>query len=152
VCSGTGYYQSKGSLVAEQFATVDQYIGSFPEDVQVILEEVRRRIRGVAPEAGETISYQIPTMTLSGRHLVYFAAWKHHISVYPVPALDESLEQELAPYRAGRGTVRFPLNKPIPYGLIERLVALLVQRSLSRGQPQVHDRGTFTSYAATNVP
>jgi uncharacterized protein YdhG (YjbR/CyaY superfamily) len=126
--------ESKGSPVAEQFATIDQYIGSFPEDVQVILKEVRRRIRNVAPEAGETISYQIPTMTLSGRHLVYFAAWKHHISVYPVPAPDESFEQELAPYRAGRGTVRFPLNKPIPYGLIERLVALLVQRSLSRGQ------------------
>jgi uncharacterized protein YdhG (YjbR/CyaY superfamily) len=126
--SGAGYNQTKGRLVAEQFATIDQYIGSFPEDVQVILEEVRRRIRNVAPEAGETISYQIPTMTLSGRHLVYFAAWKHHISVYPVPAADESFEQELAPYRAGRGTVKFPLNKPIPYGFIERLVALLVQQ------------------------
>ena len=134
MCSGTGYNQSKGSLVAEQFATIDQYIASFPEDVQVILEEVRRRIRNVAPEAGETISYQIPTMTLSGRHLVYFAAWKHHISVYPVPAVDESFERQLAPYRAGRGTVRFPLNKPIPYGLIERLTALLVQQR--NGHPE----------------
>jgi len=134
VCSGTGYNQSKGSLVAEQFATIDQYIASFPEDVQVILEEVRRRIRNVAPEAGETISYQIPTMTLSGRHLVYFAAWKHHISFYPVPAVDESFERQLAPYRAGRGTVRFPLNKPIPYGLIERLTALLVQQR--NGHPE----------------
>jgi len=125
---GTGNNESKGSLVAEQFATIDQYIGSFPEDVQVILQEVRRRIRNVVPEAGETISYQIPTITLSGRYLVYFAGWKHHISVYPVPALDDSFEQELAPYRVGRGTVRFPLNKPIPYGLIERLVALLVQQ------------------------
>lgn len=120
--------------MAEQFATIDQYIASFPEDVQVVLEEVRRRIRNVAPEAGETISYQIPTMTLSGRHLVYFAAWKRHISVYPVPALEESFERELAPYRAGRGTVRFPLNKPIPYGLIERLVALLVQQR--NGHPE----------------
>ncbi len=128
MCSGTGSNESKGRLMAEQFATIDQYIRTFPEDVQVILEEVRRRIRNVVPEAGETISYQIPTMTLSGRHLVYFAAWKHHISVYPVPPVDESFEQELAPYRAGRGTVRFPLNKPIPYGLIERLVALLVQQ------------------------
>ena len=128
MCSGTGYNESKGRLMAEQFATIDQYIRTFPEDVQVILEEVRRRIRNVVPEAGETISYQILTMTLGGRHLVYFAAWKHHISVYPVPPVDESFEQELAPYRAGRGTVRFPLNKPIPYGLIERLVALLVQQ------------------------
>lgn len=114
--------------MAEQLATIDQHIASVPEDVQAILEEVRRRIRAVVPEAGETISYRIPTMTLNGRHLVYFAAWKHHISLYPVPAVDESFEQEVAPYRAGQGTARFPLDKPIPYGLIERLVALLVQQ------------------------
>jgi uncharacterized protein YdhG (YjbR/CyaY superfamily) len=118
----------EGSLVAEQFATIDQYVGSFPEDVQVVLQEVRRTIRNVVPAAGETISYRIPAMTLDGRHLVYFAAWKHHISLYPVPAADEDLERELAPYLAGRGTVRFPLREPIPYDLIERLVALLVQQ------------------------
>jgi uncharacterized protein YdhG (YjbR/CyaY superfamily) len=114
--------------VAAQFTTIDEYIGLFPEDVQLILGEIRRRIRKVVPGAGETISYQIPTMTLNGRHLVYFAAWKHHISVYPVPAADEAFERELAPYLAGKGTVRFPLGKPIPYDLIERLVALLAQR------------------------
>jgi uncharacterized protein YdhG (YjbR/CyaY superfamily) len=114
--------------VAEQFATIDQYVGSFPEDVQIVLQEIRRRIHDVVPAAGETISYRIPTMTLAGRHLVYFAAWKHHISVYPVPAADEALQRELAPYLAGQGTVRFPLRKPIPYDLIERLVALLVQQ------------------------
>jgi len=124
---GTGNNESKGSLVAEQFATIDQYIGSFPEDVQIVIREVRRRIRNVVPEAGETISYRIPTMTLNGRHLVYFAAWKHHISLYPVPAADEAFERELAPYLAGKGTVRLPLHKPIPYDLIERLVTLLVQ-------------------------
>jgi uncharacterized protein YdhG (YjbR/CyaY superfamily) len=114
--------------VAEQFATINQYIGSFPEEVQVVLREVRRRIRNAVPEAGETISYRIPTMTLNGRSLVYFAAWKHHISVYPIPAADEAFEQELTPYLAGKGTVRFPLNKPIPYDLIERLVTLLAQQ------------------------
>jgi len=119
--------QRIGGLVAEQFATIDQYIGSFPEDVQIVIREVRRRIRNVVPEAGETISYRIPTMTLNGRHLVYFAAWKHHISLYPVPAADEAFERELAPYLAGKGTVRLPLHKPIPYDLIERLVTLLVQ-------------------------
>jgi uncharacterized protein YdhG (YjbR/CyaY superfamily) len=114
--------------VAEQFATINQYIGSFPEEVQVVLREVRRRIRNAVPEAGETISYRIPTMTLNGRSLVHFAAWKHHISVYPIPAADEAFERELTPYLAGKGTVRFPLNKPIPYDLIERLVTLLAQQ------------------------
>jgi uncharacterized protein YdhG (YjbR/CyaY superfamily) len=114
--------------MAEQFATIDQYVGSFPEDVQIILQEIRRRIRNVVPAAGEAISYRIPAMTLGGRHLVYFAAWKDHISLYPIPAADEDFERELAPYLAGKGTVRFPLHKPIPYDLIERLVALLVQQ------------------------
>lgn len=114
--------------MAAQVTTIDQYIGSFPEEVQVILKEVRRRIRQVVPEAGETISYRIPTMTLSGKHLVYFAAWKQHISLYPIPEVAGSFEQELAPYLAGRGTLRFPLNKPLPYDLIGRLVALLAQQ------------------------
>jgi uncharacterized protein YdhG (YjbR/CyaY superfamily) len=114
--------------MAEQFATIDQYVGSFPEDIQIVLQEVRRRIRDVVPAAGETISYRIPAITLNGRHLVYFAAWKRHLSVYPIPVADEVLGRELAPYLAGKGTVRFPLREPIPYDLIERLVALLVQQ------------------------
>jgi uncharacterized protein YdhG (YjbR/CyaY superfamily) len=114
--------------VADQFATIDDYISSFPEDVQIILEEVRRTIRNAVPTADETISYQIPTITLNGKYLVYFAAWKHHIGLYPIPTADEAFEQELAPYRAGKGTVRFPLRKPIPYDFIERLVALLVKQ------------------------
>jgi uncharacterized protein YdhG (YjbR/CyaY superfamily) len=114
--------------VTRQFATVDEYISSFPEEVQIILEKVRRTIRNALPEAGETISYQIPAMTLDGKRLVYFAAWKHHISLYPIPAGDEAFEQELAPYRAAKGTARFQFRKPIPYELIERLVALLVKQ------------------------
>ncbi|HUZ36140.1 MAG TPA: DUF1801 domain-containing protein [Streptosporangiaceae bacterium] len=114
--------------MAEQFATIEEYIGSFPDDVQIVLQEVRRRIRSVVPEAGETIRYQIPTMTLDGRSLVHFAAWKHHVSLYPVPGADEAFQQELAPYLAGKGSVRLSLHKPIPNGLIERLVTLLAQQ------------------------
>jgi uncharacterized protein YdhG (YjbR/CyaY superfamily) len=121
-------------FVADQFASIDDYVSTFPEDVQTVLEEVRRTIRQAAPAADETISYRIPTMTLDGKHLVYFAAWKHHISLYPVPAADDAFEQEIAPYRAGKGTVRFPLRKPIPYGLIERLVALLVHQRVDTGE------------------
>jgi uncharacterized protein YdhG (YjbR/CyaY superfamily) len=111
--------------VAGQIATIDDYINSFPDDVQIILREVRSRIRAAVPAAGERISYRIPAITLNGRDLVYFAAWKHHIAVYPLPAADDAFEQELAPYRSAKGTARFPLRQPIPYDLIERLAALL---------------------------
>jgi uncharacterized protein YdhG (YjbR/CyaY superfamily) len=116
--------------MAEQFATIDLYIGSFPDDVQVVLREVRRTIREAVPDAAETISYRIPAMTLHGKNLVSFAAWKHHISVYPLPdaEADPAFAQELAPYLAGKGTVRFPLGEPIPHGLIQRLVVLLVRQ------------------------
>ena len=113
--------------MAPQFATIDDYIASYPDDVQSILEEVRRTIRSAVPAPGETISYAMPTITLDGKPLVYFAAWKHHIGIYPpIPEIDPELDQELAPYRAAKGTLKFPLREPIPYDLIGRVVALLV--------------------------
>ena len=111
--------------MATKFATVDEYIDSFPDDVRIILEEIRRRIRAAVPEAAETISYQIPTFTLDGSAFVYFAGWKHHVAVYPIPSGDEAFERELAPYRAAKGTLKFPLKQPIPFDLIERVAALL---------------------------
>jgi uncharacterized protein YdhG (YjbR/CyaY superfamily) len=78
-------------------ATVDEYIGSCPDDVQQVLREIRRRLHAAMPETGETISYDMPTITLTGKRLIHFAAWKKHISVYPVPSGDATLEQELAP-------------------------------------------------------
>jgi uncharacterized protein YdhG (YjbR/CyaY superfamily) len=120
----------KGSFVAATFATIDDYIGSFPEDVQDVLEQVRRRIRKVVPAGEETISYQIPTITLDGTYLVFFAGWKNHISLYPIPTDDEALERKLAPYQSGKGTLKFPLDKSIPYDLIERVVKSLVQQRL----------------------
>jgi uncharacterized protein YdhG (YjbR/CyaY superfamily) len=118
--------------VADQARTVAEYIGSFPNDVQAVLREVRRRILSVVPEAGEKISYQIPAMTLNGKTLVQFAGWKQHVSLYPVPELEPAFAAELAPYLAGKGTVRFPLDEPIPDGLIERLVTLLAQQRHGR--------------------
>jgi len=119
--------------VATSFATIDDYIGSFPEDVRVILQQVRRTIRGAAPDAEETISYKIPTFTLNGKDLVYFAAWKRYVSLYPLPPTNEALEQELAPYRAAKSTARFPYSQPIPYDLIGRLVALHVKYRQEHG-------------------
>lgn len=111
--------------MAQKFATIDEYIGTFPENVQTILTEIRRRVHAVVPGAEEAISYQIPTMKIDGRYLVYFAGWKHHVSVYPIPTADAAFQQELEPYKAARGTLRFPIGKPIPYDLIERVVTHL---------------------------
>ncbi len=119
--------------MTRHFATIDEYISSFPADVQLILEQVRRTARNATPAAGEAISYAMPTITLNGRDLVSFAAWKRHIGLYPIPAADGAFEQELAPYRAAKGTVRFPLDKPIPYDLIARLVALRVTQRVDSG-------------------
>ena len=114
--------------MTKQFATIDDYISTFPEDVQIVLEQVRRTIRKAVPAAEETISYQMPTITLDGRSLVYFAAWKRHISLYPIPAGDAAFEEEVAPYRADKSTAKFPLRKSIPYDLIERLVEFSVKQ------------------------
>jgi len=114
--------------VAEQFATVDDYLRPLPENVQIIIDQIRRTIRDVLPQSAEKISYNMPTITLNGRNLVHFAAWKHHIGLYPVPAADDAFERELAPYRGTKDTMRFPLRKPIPYDLIGRLVVLLVEQ------------------------
>ncbi len=103
----------------------DQYIASFPAEVQAVLQEIRHRIRAAVPGAAETISYRIPAVTLNGRPLIYFAAWRHHISVYPVPGGDAAFRRDIEPYRHGKGTVRFPLSQPVPYHLIERMAALL---------------------------
>jgi uncharacterized protein YdhG (YjbR/CyaY superfamily) len=120
--------------VAAKFATIEEYVGSFSGDVQVILAEIRRVIGAVVPDAGETISYGIPTITLNGRHLVSFAAWKHHVAVYPLPEGDPEFERDLAPYRASKGTARFPLNQPIRYDLIERMIRLLAAQRTGDGQ------------------
>jgi uncharacterized protein YdhG (YjbR/CyaY superfamily) len=106
-----------------KFSTVDEYIASFPEERRTILEEIRRTMRGAAPGTEETISYDIPTFTLDGRYVIYFAGWKRHIAIYPIPRGDEALEQDITPYVAAKGTLHFPYDKPIPYDLIERLTA-----------------------------
>jgi len=110
-----------------QFKTIDEYIEIFPQNVQSILEKVRRIILKTAPEAEETITYGIPSFKLKGRSLVYFAAWKRHISLYPVPLGDEAFQRELSPNIRGKGTVRFRLDKPFPYDLVEKIVKFLLK-------------------------
>jgi uncharacterized protein YdhG (YjbR/CyaY superfamily) len=105
--------------VAEQeFASVGAYIASFPADVAEVLENVRRAILGAVPGAGEAISYHIAAVTLGGTPLLYFAGWKRHVSMYPVPAGDAEFERAIAPYRSAKSTLKFPLSRPVPYDLI----------------------------------
>jgi uncharacterized protein YdhG (YjbR/CyaY superfamily) len=111
--------------------TIDEYIALFPPDVRAILEEVRSTIRKTAPEAAETISYQIPAFTLNGA-LVYFAAFKNHIGFYPPIRGDAALEKAVAPYAGEKGNLRFPLDQPIPYPLIARIVKLRVKQNQAK--------------------
>jgi uncharacterized protein YdhG (YjbR/CyaY superfamily) len=110
---------------------IDEYIAGFPGDVQAILQEVRTTIRKAAPDAEEAIKYQIPTFTLNG-NLIHFAAFKTHIGLYPAPRAIEAFKDELSAYAGGKGTVRFPLDQPIPLGLIGRIVRFRVKESLDR--------------------
>ena len=101
---------------------VDHYIAAFPPDVQTILEKIRALIKKTARGAEETISYGIPTFKVNGHAFIYFAGFKKHVSVYPAPRGDAAFKAELKDYAGGKGTVQFPLNEPIPYDLIRRIV------------------------------
>lgn len=110
---------------------IDEYIAGFPEDVQEILETIRMTIRRAAPDAEEAIKYQIPTFTLNG-NLVHFAAFKNHVGFYPAPSGIEKFKDELSVYEGAKGSVKFPLDKPIPFDLISRIVRFRVAESVER--------------------
>ena len=115
----------------EQFKTIDEYIKTFPEDVQSILEKMRQTIRKAAPEAEEAISYQIPTFKLNG-NLVHFAAFKNHIGFYPTSSGIEAFKKELSPYKGAKGSVQFPIEKPIPYDLVKKIVIFRMKENLEK--------------------
>jgi uncharacterized protein YdhG (YjbR/CyaY superfamily) len=117
---------------------VDEYIASFPPQVQSVLEKIRLTIREAAPEAEEMISYRMPTFALKG-NLIHFAAFKQHIGLFPPVKGDEKLEAEIARYRGEKGNLKFPLAEPIPYDLISRIVKFRVKEQLERAESK---RGT----------
>jgi uncharacterized protein YdhG (YjbR/CyaY superfamily) len=110
---------------------IDEYIASFPAEVQTVLEKVRQTIRDAAPDAKETISYQMPAFKRHGI-LVYFAAWTKHIGLYPPISGDKILERAAALYAGPKGNLQFPLNEPIPYDLIKRIVKLRVKQDSAK--------------------
>jgi uncharacterized protein YdhG (YjbR/CyaY superfamily) len=112
--------------------TVDNYIKSFPENVQVLLNQVRATIKENAPEAEESIAYMMPAYKIFGKPLVYFAAFKNHIGFYATPTGHTQFEKELSTYKQGKGSVQFPLDKPIPLTLIARIVKFRVEENYIR--------------------
>jgi len=112
---------------------IDEYIAGFPPDVQKLLRKIRMTIRKAAPEAKEAIKYRIPTFTLNG-NLIHFAAFNHHIGLYPTPSGIKEFEKELAAYDGAKGTIRFPFDEPIPYDLIAKIVKFRVQRDRQRAE------------------
>ena len=118
---------------------IDEYIASFPKEVQEILEEIRMTIRKAAPEAKETINYGIPTFTLEG-NLVHFAAFKKHIGFYPTPSGIEKFQDELSAYEIAKGSVKIPLEQPIPFDLISKIVTMRVKENLERAESKKKKR------------
>jgi uncharacterized protein YdhG (YjbR/CyaY superfamily) len=113
-------------------ATVDDYLAALPETSRRQIEHLLAAVRRAVPHAGDKISYGIPTITHDGTAIVHVAAWKHHVSMYPIPDADEALQRDLAPYVAGKGTLRFPLDEPLPVELVERVAAALMAQHAVR--------------------
>jgi len=117
-----------------KFTTIDGYIAQFPKEVQAILEKIRQTVADAAPGAVEAISYQIPTFKLNGSNLVHFAAWKDHIGFYATPAGNAAFQKELARYKMAKGSVRFPLDEPIPYDLVAEIARFRVKETQATGK------------------
>lgn len=112
------------------YRNIDEYIETFPVEIQKKLQEIRQTISESAPNATETISYQMPTFKLNG-NLVHFAAYEHHIGFYPIPSGMEAFKEELSHYKTGKGSVQFPLDQPLPMDLIRRIVEFRVKENLA---------------------
>jgi len=111
--------------------TIDDYIADFPPDLQVILQKLRATIKKAAPAAEEAMKYRLPTFVLNG-NLVHFGAFKKHIGFYATPTGNEKFRKELSVYEGAKGSVQFPLDKPIPYDLVSRMVKFRVQENLEK--------------------
>ncbi|MDQ3005218.1 MAG: DUF1801 domain-containing protein [Chloroflexota bacterium] len=114
------------------FNSIDEYIATFPNDVQKIMKQLRETIKASAPGAEEAISYNMPTFNLHGRYLVYFAGWKTHIAFYGAPRGNTEFKEDLSAYETGQGTLKFPLAEPMPLDLITKIVEFRVAENLQR--------------------
>ena len=113
-----------------KYSDIDGYIKTFPENIQKLLDQIRLNIKLAAPEAEESISYGMPAFKTNGKPLVYFAAFKHHIGFYATPTGHNEFEKELSNYKQGKGSVQFPINKPLPLDLISKITKFRVRENL----------------------
>jgi uncharacterized protein YdhG (YjbR/CyaY superfamily) len=118
----------------DQFKNIDDFIESFPVNVQKILGKLRKTIQEAAPGAEEAIRYGIPTFRLNDENLVHFSALKKHIGFYPTPSAIVAFKKELSAYKGAKGSVQFPLDKPIPFDLVKRIVKFRVEESFAKGK------------------
>jgi uncharacterized protein YdhG (YjbR/CyaY superfamily) len=123
----------------KHFETIDEYIAMFPRDVQAILEELRQTIRDSAPDAEEVISYQMPAFRLNGI-LVFFAAFKSHIGFYPTSSGVSAFRKELYSYEVSKGTIRFPIDEPLPFDLIKKIVRYRVKENLGKMKKETREK------------
>jgi len=114
------------------FTSIDEYIATFPEDVQRIMKQLRKTIKAVAPGVEEAISYNMPTFNLNGRYLVYFSGWKTHIAFYGAPRGNAEFKEDMSAYETGAGTLKFPLAEPLPFDLITKIVKFRATENLKR--------------------
>ncbi len=119
------------SASKKEIKTIDEYIATFPKNVQVILEEFRRAVKEAAPNSEETISYKMPAFKQNGI-LIWFAAFKNHIGFFPKVSAIEAFKDELSGYELSKGTIRFPLNKQIPFDLVKRIVKFRVKENTKK--------------------
>jgi uncharacterized protein YdhG (YjbR/CyaY superfamily) len=116
-------------MQASKPKNIDGYIASFPREIQKILEQVRMTIKKEAPDSEEKISYGMPAFRLHGKDLIYFAAYDKHIGVYALPSGNEAFKKELMKYKTGKGSIQFPLDRPIPFGLLAKIVQFRAQEN-----------------------
>ncbi len=118
-----------------KFNNIDDYVASFPQETQLILEKLRLTIRKAAPDAKETINYGIPTFTLKG-NLVHFAAFRNHVGFYPTPSGIEAFKKELTVYEGAKGSVKFPISELLPFDLVRKIVEFRVKENLQKAKPK----------------
>jgi len=117
-----------------RFNSIDEYIATFPENIQKILEEIRATIKAAAPDSEETISYQMPAFKLNGMYIAHFSAWKNHIGMYPIPAGNEAFNKEVSKYKGAKSSLNFPIVKPMPLKLISKIVKLRIDDNLEKAE------------------
>ncbi|MGE8721177.1 iron chaperone [Leptospira terpstrae] len=125
--------------------SIDEYIKNFPNEVQQILQTIRSTIQKEVPEATETISYAMPTFVLNGT-LVHFAAYAKHIGFYALPSGNIAFQKEISKYKFGKGSIQFPLNEPIPYGLIKKIVKFRVNENLEKTKKRIQKKKSKSNH------